>query len=138
MADQILTLLGNPYVTIPLAMLLVIGRMALYFRRIMVLKRGFPRRPILSELSVLIGFLLAVWSLFLSPGWIGGTLAIMTALLGGFVLYLFSQGGVPKGIGVSVGSPALAFSAPDGQGGTYAYAPGQNDPLLLKFYRGHW
>ncbi len=138
MADLLLTLLTSPYVTVALAMLLVIGRMALYFRRIMVLKQGFPRRPVLSELSVLIGFLLAVWSLFLSPGWIGGTFALVTALLGGFVLYLFSQGGVPRGIGVKVGAPALAFSAPEGAGGTFDYQPGQNDPLLLKFYRGHW
>ncbi len=138
MADQILSLLWNPYVTLALAMLLVIGRMALYFRRILVLKKGFTRRPILSELSVLTGFLLAVWTLILGPGWVGGTLAAITVLLGGFVLYLFSQGGVPKGVGVKVGAPAPAFAAADWDGGTFAYEPGQNDPLLLKFYRGHW
>ncbi len=138
MAEQILTFLWNPCVTLGLAMVLVIGRMALYFNRLLVQKKGFSRRPVLSELSVLIGFLLAMWTLILSPGWIVGTFAAITVILGGFVLYLFSQNGVPKGIGVSVGGPALAFTAPDGAGGTFSYAPGQNDPLLLKFYRGHW
>ena len=138
MAEQILSLLQNPYVTLSLALVLVIGRMVLYFRRLLVLKKGFNSRPILSELSVLIGFALAVWTVIISPSWVVTGLAVLPIILGGFVLYLFSQGGVPKGVGVKVGQPAPAFSALDWDGGEFAYEAGQNDPMLLKFYRGHW
>ena len=138
MAEQLFSFLWNPYVTLGLALILVIGRMALYFRRLLVQKKGFNRRPILSEISVLLGFGLAVWTVIISPSWGVTALAVVPVVLGGFVLYLFSQGGVPKGVGVKVGQQAPSFSALDWDGGEFAYDAGQNDPLLLKFYRGHW
>ncbi len=138
MAEQLFTLLWNPYVTLGLALVLVIGRMVLYFRRLLVQKKGFSSRPIFSELSVLLGFLFAVWTVIISPSWIVTALAVLPVILGGFALYLFSQGGVPKGIGVKVGEMAPSFSALDWDGNDFAYEAGQNDPLLLKFYRGHW
>ena len=136
--EQVLTYLANPAVTVALAVLLVFGRMSLYFYRLIGRKKGFSSRPWASELSVLIGFGLAVWSLFLSPGWIGGTLAALTILAGGFILYLFSQNSVPKQIAVKLGDHAPAFTAVDWDGNNYDFAPGNGDPLLLKFYRGHW
>lgn len=136
--EQIFAYLINPAVTVSLAVLLVFGRMALYFWRLLGQKKGFSGRPWLSELSVLAGFLLAAWSLFLSPGWIGGTFAVLTLIGGGAVLYLFSQAPVPVQIALKVGDHAPSFTALDWDGADYDFAPGHGDPLLLKFYRGHW
>ncbi len=136
--EYMTALLQDPWFVIPVALVFVFGRMILYFRRIMVAKKGFGSRPWLSEVLVFTGVALAVWSFFLSPGILGYVLAGLTVLAGSFVLFLFSQGGVPASIGVNVGEKAPAFQAEDWDGVQFAFEPGGGDALLLKFYRGHW
>jgi hypothetical protein len=122
-----------PYV----ALILVVGSFSIYLSRVLngLILRS---RPLLTEGLVLTGFLLAIVSLFQSPGIVGGAAAVLTILVGGLVGYLFSQGPLPKRINVKVGEPAPGFTLDDWDGNSFSLTAGEGDPLLLKFYRGHW
>lgn len=119
------------------ALILVIGSAGLYLWRVMnglVLRT----RPFLTEGLVLLGTLLSVITLFQSPGWVGGSVAALTVLVGGAFIWLMSQGPLPSGVKAKIGEQAFAFSLSDWDGQNYEFVPGQSGTTLLKFYRGHW
>lgn len=120
-----------------LALLLVAGSMALWFRRIQSVRIPTDRRGFVA--SWLFGAALGIYALTASPGWLGGIPAAIAAFGGMFfsVLVAISPQRVGEG-SIQVGESLRAFTAPDEHGHEFELASAPGKPILLKFFRGHW
>jgi hypothetical protein len=120
-----------------LALLLVGGASALWFRRALRVRLPADRTPFVVAWAG--GALLGAIALLGSPGWIGGIPAGLAAVGGLFLTVLV---GISRQVvgpeALRVGAPIPEFTATDDSGSEFAIASTRGRPLLLKFFRGHW
>ncbi|MEM1436686.1 MAG: hypothetical protein AAGG11_21735 [Pseudomonadota bacterium] len=119
------------------ALALVVGSGVLWFRAARVV--ALPENRSFYVAVWFAGVVLAGLSLIGSPGWVGG-IAALVALLGGALL-LFTVAISRQRIGdasIRPGSRIPEFSAPDEHGTHFESSSLAGQPLLLKFFRGHW
>ncbi len=83
--------------------------------------------------------LLALASLAQGPGWGGGVVAGLTAVLGsGFLFLALLAPQSKQAPAVALGEPLPDFTAPDESGEPFSLASLAGRPVLLKLFRGHW
>jgi hypothetical protein len=73
------------------------------------------------------------------PGWIGGIAAAPAIVIGLFLPFTvsISRQEVATG-GIQVGDTLPHFTAPDDRGELFDSASLRGQPVLIKFFRGHW
>ena len=94
------------------------------------------------------GYYVAVWLLALglaiaafttASGWLSGTVAVLAGLGSAFFLMTFAISRQTAGdTAITPGADLPVFSAPDETGEQFQSATLAGQPLLLKFFRGHW
>lgn len=73
------------------------------------------------------------------PGTLGGTLAALGLVVGSAFFFLSSLAGQSRqSPALAVGDPIPEFSATDENGEIFDFASLRGQPILLKFFRGHW
>jgi cytochrome oxidase Cu insertion factor (SCO1/SenC/PrrC family) len=98
-----------------------------------------PTNRIAYVIAMGTGAVLAVFALADNPGLVGGTFAVLAALLGCFFLFTVAISEQKGGAGnLVIGSPMPAFSARDHLGNPFDSSTLDGRPVLLKFFRGHW
>jgi hypothetical protein len=120
-----------------LALLLVAGSMALWFRKIKSVQIPEDRRVYVACWAG--GAALGAVALTQGAGWVGGIPAGIAALAGTFfsVLVLISPQKVADNA-IRVGETLREFTAPDENGDDFSLSSVSGKPVLLKFFRGHW
>jgi hypothetical protein len=120
-----------------IALLLVAGSMALWFRRIQEVEIPEDRRGYVAFWVG--GAALGVIALIQEAGWIGGIPAGIAILAGSFfsVLVLVSPQKAAADA-IRVGESLRVFTALDENGDEFSLAGFSGKPVLLKFFRGHW
>jgi hypothetical protein len=114
-----------------------IGTGALWFRRIQAV--AIPANRAAFATAMLAGLALGVAALSQSPGYVGGTAAVIAIALGSLFTLTVLIGGQKGGAGVlEVGKLLPQFTAPDENDQPFEIASLAGKPLLLKFFRGHW
>jgi len=89
--------------------------------------------------SMAVGVGLGIAGLTLGSGLAGGIFATLAILLGGLFVFTWLISAQKGGSGnLQIGSPLLAFSAPDHLGNNFDSSTLDGRPILLKFFRGHW
>ncbi len=120
-----------------LALAIVVGSAALWFRRMYQVRIPRNRTPFLAVW--LFGAALAVIALSQGTGWIGGTAAILAIGFGAFVTFTMAISRQITGEGaIKVGASLPAVLAPDENGESFELSSLAGKPVLLKFFRGHW
>jgi hypothetical protein len=73
------------------------------------------------------------------PGWIGGIAAVPAIFIGLLLPFTMaiSRQEVATG-GIQVGDTLPHFTAPDDRGELFDSASLRGQPVLIKFFRGHW
>jgi Peroxiredoxin len=120
-----------------IAFLLSVGTLALWIRGIRRVSLPANRTPFVAAWSAAAG--LAIAALVGGPGWIGGVLATLGLVLGLFLLFtitISAQKVTPEAIRVGMTIPH--FTALDEHGATFDSGALAGNPVLLKFFRGHW
>ena len=120
-----------------LALLLIVGAGALWFRR--ALRVRLPENRSGFVAAWLGGALLGVVALVQGVGLLGGIAAGLATFLGAFLCFLVSISAQKLAAGaIGVGAALPDFSAPDENGEIFELSSIAGKPLLLKFFRGHW
>ncbi len=120
-----------------LALAIVVGSAALWFRRMYQVRIPRNRTPFLAVW--LFGAALAVIALFQGTGWIGGTAAVLAICFGACVAFTMAiSRQITAADAIKVGAPLPAVLAPDENGETFELSSLAGKPVLLKFFRGHW
>ncbi len=120
-----------------LALAIVVGSAALWFRRMYQVRIPRNRTPFLAVW--LFGAALALIALIQGTGWIGGTAAILAIGFGAFVAFTMAiSRQITAADAIKVGAPLPAVLAPDENGETFELSSLAGKPVLLKFFRGHW
>jgi hypothetical protein len=119
------------------ALVLVLGSGILWFRAAMAVR--LPENRSYYVAVWIIGVALAGLALAGSPGWAGG-LAAVIALLGGAFFLLTVAISRQKVVDTAIrpGASLPEFSAVDEHGIRFESSSLMGQPLLLKFFRGHW
>jgi hypothetical protein len=100
---------------------------------------SLPKNRGIFLACMIVGVCLAVAGLMQEPGMIGVVSANLALLLGIFFLFTFSISTQKGGSGnLKIGSKLLSFAAPDHLGNNFESATLEGQPVLLKFFRGHW
>ena len=91
----------------------------------------------------LIAFVLAgalgIATLSQSPGWLVGILAVFPIVVALFFSLTFAIGGQFTGPdAIAVGATLPTFTAIDEHGETFDSSDLAGNPVLIKFFRGHW
>ncbi len=119
------------------ALLIVGGALALWFRAARRVR--LPRDRSGYVATWLGGAALGVAALGGGPGWLGGVPAALAVLGGVFFSFTVSISAQKLGAdAIQVGDPLPDFAAPDENGEPVSLASLSGQPLLLKFFRGHW
>jgi len=88
---------------------------------------------------MIVGICLAIAGLMQEPGLIGGIAASLAILLGVFFVFTWTISAQKGGSGtLKPGSKLISFTAPDHLGNNFESSSLEGQPLLLKFFRGHW
>jgi len=119
------------------ALLLLIGSMAVWFQRIKSVQIPEDRSGFVAIWLVAAG--LGIYALTLEPGWLGGVPASFS-VFGGllfFALFFISPQKVAEDV-IRIGERLRDFTALDEDGNEFAIASTAGKPVLLKFFRGHW
>ncbi len=120
-----------------LALMLVVGAVALWFRRAMGVRLPENRSGFVA--AWLGGALLGVVALLQGVGWLGGVAAGLAIFAGAFLCLTVSISAQKLAAGaIGVGATLPDFSAPDENGESFELSSVVGKPLLLKFFRGHW
>ena len=120
-----------------IAVLLVAGSTALWFRRIKKVEIPEDRRGYVAFWVG--GAALGVIALIQGAGWIGAIPAGIAVLVGSFFsvsVLLSPQKAAADAI--RVGEPLRDFTALDEKGDEFSLAGFAGKPVLIKFFRGHW
>ncbi len=112
------------------------GTFGLWFRRIQQVR--IPEDRTAWVVAALVSAGLGVGALFSGPGWIGGILAGLGLLLGGFFSLLVGISAQKAAGAIGVGDAIPEVSALDETGATVALSSFSGTPALYKFFRGHW
>ena len=119
------------------AFLLVAGSLALWFRAMNQVRLPRTRAGLVA--CWLGGALLGVVALVQGAGWLGALpagLAILAGCFFSFTVAISRQQVAAEAI--AVGDSLPDWSAPDEHGGRFERSQLQGQPVLLKFFRGHW
>ncbi len=120
-----------------LAFVVTLATGVLWYRRIQAVAIPENRTPYVGAAAV--GAIAGLFALANGPGWLGGALAVLAVLGGGFLVGTYAISGQKGGTGrFRVGQPVPKFTAPDENDQQVALASFAGRPLLLKFFRGHW
>ena len=119
------------------AFALVLGAGYAWFKRAMAVALPENRRGFVAVFAT--GLALAIAAFAQGAGWIGGVAAGLAAFGGTFFLFSVAISAQKGGAGAfHVGSPVPEFTAPDDNGTEVQLSSLSGQPLLLKFFRGHW
>ena len=120
-----------------LSLLLVVGAGALWFRAALGVR--LPKNRSAFVAAWFCGALLGVTALTEGAGWIGGIPAVLGVIGGTFFTFtvLVSRQKVAAGA-IAVGSTLPDFNATDENGETFKASSLAGQPVLIKFFRGHW
>jgi len=110
---------------------------ALWFRAALALRLPRNRSPFV--VGWLAGAALGLASLFGDPGWVGGSAAVLAIAGGCFLSFTVAISRQRVGEdAIDVGDSLPDFSAPDEHGVVFQAASLAGQPVLIKFFRGHW
>jgi hypothetical protein len=116
---------------------IVVAALGLWFRLLHRVALAGRRTPLFVAIGV--GVALAFAAALQQPGWIGGALAALAIALG---LVWIALGLVApqsrQRPAIAVGAPILDFEALDHAGRRFRLSSLGAQPVLLKFFRGHW
>ena len=100
---------------------------------------AIPDNRIFFLLSMALGVGLGIAAFVRGTAWPGGVAAGVACFLGGMFLFTTAISAQKGGCGkLQVGAELPLFSAPDETGKTVNIENLVGQPLLLKFFRGHW
>ncbi|MEE4384379.1 MAG: hypothetical protein V2J02_20450 [Pseudomonadales bacterium] len=119
------------------AFLLSAGTLALWIRGIRNVSLPVNRIGFVAGWSAAAA--LALFALGGGSGWVGGTLATLGLVLALFLLFtiaISAQKVAPEAIRVGMTIPH--FTALDEHGNRFDSVALAGNPILLKFFRGHW
>ncbi len=113
------------------------GTFAIWFRRVFAV--NIPKNRSGFVVVMALAALLGIAAFAQGPGWIGGIAAALAILLGGFFLLTVAIGDQKGSTGqFQVGQKVPEIRAPADDGRLFEVASLTGNPLLLKFFRGHW
>ena len=119
------------------AILLTVTAMAFWVRAFQ--RVAIPRNRIGYLTAFITAAVLGIVALFEGPGWIGGILAVLSILFATFFTITQVFGGELAGAdAIRIGSMIPAFTTIDEHGETFDSRSLAGNPVLIKFYRGHW
>ena len=119
------------------ALAAVVGSWLIYLRSIP--GGGVARRPIGHLATQILGMVVAVIAIGLSPQLPVAIPAAVSLLLGAVFLGLLSLRKTPIGeLKVDVGDPLIAFQCSDSAGAVFETGSLRGQRALLKFFRGSW
>lgn len=108
-------------------------------------KNEVPEKPIVLQLLLMLGIVLALKALYTSISGSVGTIiaaavpSLLVILMGSFILWVLTQRKTPIGaIKVKVGETILPFSAMTSEGATFNSSEISGKRTLIKFFRGGW
>lgn len=119
------------------ALLLILGSAALWFRAAFAVQ--LPQKRSAYVASWVVGTVLALWSLSTSPSWPVGIAAGLALLVGVFLLFTVAisrQVLAPQAIVPGQTIPEFVSVTDIGKPFHSSSLAGQ--PILIKFFRGHW
>ena len=120
-----------------LAFAITLATGLLWYRRIQAVAIPENRLPFVGAAAA--GAIVGLLALSNGPGWLGGALAVLAVLGGGFIVFTYAVSAQKGGTGrFRVGQLVPDFTAPDENDQPVALASFAGRPLLLKFFRGHW
>jgi len=120
-----------------LGFVIAAGTWALWFRRVSAV--NIPENRTGFVLTMALAALLGIASFARGPGWVGAVAAGLAILLGGFFLFTVAIGAQKGGTGrFRIGEKMPEIRAPADDGQIFEVASLTGNPLLLKFFRGHW
>ncbi len=98
-----------------------------------------PRRPVAQLVAMALTAALAIATLTRPFDLVGYTLAALALFGAGRFLFVAFRSRLPaKRLIVTEGQPAPDFTAIDADGRPFQLSSLAGQPVLLKFYRGHW
>ena len=104
-----------------------------------VLRVDVPQNRVGFILASVAAAALGVVSLSGAPGWLAGTLALLSVFTAALYLLTVAIGGQKVGDNaIQVGATVPHFTAIDEASHTYDSAELTGNPALIKFFRGHW
>lgn len=110
---------------------------AIWFRRIYAVDIPENRTGFVAVMAA--AGVLGIAALVQGTGWLGGLAAGLAILLGAFFLLTGAIGEQKGGSGqFQLGKKLPDLSAPTDGGEVFDVASLTGNPLLLKFFRGHW
>jgi hypothetical protein len=119
------------------AVALVATALARWFHLLNTVGLAGRRAPLFAAIGA--GIALGIAALTREPGWIGGGLAAVAIAVG---LVWIALGLVApqsrQQPTIRVGGPLPDFEAPDHEGRIFRLSSLRGQPILLKFFRGHW
>ncbi|MEM9621276.1 MAG: hypothetical protein AAF993_06475 [Pseudomonadota bacterium] len=119
------------------ALILVVASAIVWFRAALAVNLPKNRTPYV--VIWVISAVLAVTALTGTPGWLGGGAAVIALLGSAFFLFTVSISQQKLGDqAIRPGATIPAFSAPDETGTIIESSTFSGQPLLIKFFRGHW
>jgi hypothetical protein len=120
-----------------LSVALMVAGWATWWRRIQ--RVDVPLRPWAHYAVMGASLLAALAALGAGPGLTAGTAAVLALLGSGMFLGLHTISRMPdQPAAVGVGDTAPDFTAPDADGTSFTLSQLRGQPVLLKFFRGHW
>lgn len=119
------------------ALLVVTGATAVWFRAALAVHLPRNRTPFV--VGWLGGATLGLLALQQGTGWLGGAPAVLAIAVGCFLSFTvaISRQRVAENA-IGVGDRLPDFSAPDENDGQFAAEALAGQPVLIKFFRGHW
>ena len=90
-------------------------------------------------IALVLAGVLGIVALSQSPGWLVGVPAVFSIFIALFFSLTFAIGGQFVGPGaIAVGATLPTFTAIDEHGETFDSSDLAGNPVLIKFFRGHW
>jgi hypothetical protein len=124
-------------VTGVLALAIALAAGTVWFRRALAV--NLPKDRTGFVVAMVGAVALGIAAFVQGAGWIGGVPAGVAILIGAFFLLTVAVGDQKGGSGrFHLGQPVPNFTAPADDGTPFELASLTGNPLLLKFFRGHW
>jgi hypothetical protein len=119
------------------ALLLTLGAGTLWIRALKQV--ALPKNRLGFLATFLLAGALGVIALVQGAGWLGGAAAAFSILVALFFALTFAIGDQKVDAqAINVGDPLPAFTAIDEHGEIFNSVSLNGNPVLIKFFRGHW